>query len=128
MLPPVVVEPDRSLIERPEQGVAESMAAKKEKQSHKYDKAFKAEIVARALKARDTGSESWSDIAKEKGFSLSCIAFWIRAAKDEQGKSTNGASEHKSKSNDIKSVSRELADAMSQVEVLKKRLRKLLGE
>lgn len=124
-LPPPV-GPDRSLVEGVNGAGVEPMA-KKVRLRKTYSEDFKAEVVARALKAKETGSETWTDIAKDKGMHLSNIAFWIKRAKEEGGNASNGGSAPKAKS-DIKSISRELAEAMSQVEVLKKRLRKLLGD
>jgi transposase-like protein len=90
MLPPVVVEPDRSLVERPDQAATDSMAAKKVKPRPTYSAEVKAATVARALKAKETGSETWTDIAKAGGFHLSNIGYWVKQAKEQADKSTDG--------------------------------------
>lgn len=99
----------------------EPMAAKKKRK--KWSKDEKARIVARALKAVEAG-EAIRSIAAEEGLSDSGLYYWINQAKQANGAP---ATEEKRKPSDLKSLSRELAEAMDRVTMLKKRMRKLLG-
>ncbi len=101
--------------------------AKKSK-AGRYAADYKAKLVARALKAKETGEESIEAIAKEEGIHGSNIHNWIAAAKKANGTPAEAEPAKKPKKDDIKSLSRELVDAMDRVTSIKKKMRKLLGE
>jgi transposase-like protein len=105
---------------------AEPMANKKKGKGGRYADEYKATIVARALKARDTGDETIKAIADAESIHETLIYNWLNATKKTNGASPSAATS-KPKS-DIKSLSRELSEAMEHVSKLKTRLRKLLGD
>lgn len=117
-VPQPVVEPEP----------VEPMAAKKKRK--KWSKDEKARIVARALKAVEAG-EAIRGIAAEEGLSDSGLYYWVNQAKGiarkANGAPTEAVATSKRQPSDLKSLSRELAEAMDRVTLLKKRMRKLLG-
>jgi transposase-like protein len=128
----VNVEPDRNFVDKPPLAVVapkkepvKRMAAKKDKRGH-YAPEFKAQIVARALKARETGEETIENIANEIGVWGTNIHNWIKAAKQSNGASSKAEKTEVPKKSDLKTLSRELAEAMDRVASIKKKMRKLL--
>src|SRR4030095_205248 len=117
----------------PPKAEPEPVVAKKNKRG-RYEADYKAKVVARALKARETGSETIGAIAEAEGLYETTIYNWLSAAKKQAPKS-NGASTEtvKRKSgptpkSDMKALTRELADAMDRVALLKKRLVKMVAK
>jgi transposase-like protein len=113
----------------PQEEQAEPVA-KKQKTKRSFTPDYRARIVARALQAKETGSESVLAIAKAEGIRDSNIHNWVKAAKKANGATAadDTATEKPKAKADIKSVSRELSDAMQHVEALKKKLRKMLSD
>lgn len=104
---------------------APSMAKKKSRKLQTPE--FKAKAVARALQAKETGSETIGAIAKDIGVSEQSVYAWIKKAKEQNAPKPAKGAEPKEKAT-IKSLSRELADALEKVSAIKKRLRKMLGD
>jgi len=104
---------------------AEPMAKKKKKWTQ-YTDEYKAQIVARALKGRESGKESVATIAVSEGLHRVNIDNWIKAAKKADGAPGKTTGKADSKAPSIKSLSRDLTEAMSRVVTIKKQLRKLL--
>ncbi len=116
----------------PPEAEPEPVAAKKNKRG-RYEADYKAKVVARVLKARETGAETIGAIAEAEGLYETTIYNWLSAAKKDAAKS-NGASVGATKGkpgpipkSDMKTLTRELADAMDRVALLKKRLVKMLA-
>lgn len=104
----------------------EPVAAKKTK-TGRYTDEYKATIVARALKAKETGEESIEDIAEAEGIWSTNIHNWTKAAKAANGAAKPESKEAKSKVN-LRTLSKELTEAMDRVSAIKKQMRKLLGD
>ncbi len=106
------------------------MAGKKKIKQKRYDAEFKARVVARALKARESGEETIGAVAKAEGTSEQIIYTWIKQAKASNGASPVEASAKpgRKSAGDLKSITRELSEAMDRVSKLKKQMRKLLGD
>lgn len=105
---------------------AEPVAGKKKAHKH-YSADYKAKLVARALKAKETGEESIEAIAAAEGIHGTNIHNWIKAAKQANGSAEPGKPGPKSKSN-LKALSKELSEAMDRVSAIKKQMRKLLAD
>jgi transposase-like protein len=92
---------------------------------------YREKIVARVLKGRETGEENGSTISRAEGLSESLVSLWVRRHLEANGKFTPDARRSNGKSDgsggDLKSLARELAEAMDRVTSIKKRMRKLLG-
>lgn len=105
--------------------------AKKDKRG-RYDADYKAKIVARALQAKESGSETIGAIAESEGLYETTIYNWLAAVRKSNGAVATSAKgdkvTSKGKGGDIKTLSRELVEAMERVSSIKKRMRKLLGE
>ncbi len=120
---PVRVEPPEPA---PAEEPAEPMA--KKTKTGRFSEEYKAKMVARALQAKESGAESIEDIAEAEGIWSTNIHNWIRAAKKANGTPAEAKPAKKPKKDDIKSLSRELVEAMERVTSIKKKMRKLLGE
>lgn len=105
---------------------AETMA--KKTKIGRFADDYKAKIVARALQGKESGAESVEDIANAEGIWSTNIHNWIKAAKKANGTPAETEASKKPKKDDIKSLSRELVEAMERVTSIKKKMRKLLGE
>lgn len=103
----------------------EPMAKKKAKNA-RYPVEYKAKLVARALKAKETGEESIEDIAKSEGIHGSNIHNWIAAAKKANGSPGKTTGKADGKAPTIRSLSKELEEALDRAKAIKKQLRKLL--
>jgi|ERR1044071_7596217 transposase-like protein len=131
----VNVEPDRSFVEKPRlveppaKEPAKPMAAKKMgkgKHGNRYTPEYRAQLVARALKARETGSEAISGIESSESLPRGTIFNWIKSAQKKNGTPVPAAKADKPRKSDLKTLSRELVEAMERVTVIKKKMRKLL--
>jgi transposase-like protein len=117
----------------PPKAEPEPVAAKKKKGSNRYTDEFKAKVIARVLKAKESGEETVTAIATDEKVTETAIYGWLKRAREEAKGKTNGASTEvvgrkpgRLPKSDMKTLTRELADAMDRVAVLKKRLVKML--
>jgi transposase-like protein len=113
----------------PEQEPAE-MAKKKKRARGDYDDDFRAKTVARFLKAKESGEETVEAIVADLGITSASLYTWVRKAKAANGAApaaSSATAKGKGKG-DLKSVTKQLSEAMEHVAKLKKQLRKMLGD
>lgn len=121
---------------RPVPSVAEmagepaEMGKKKKQRRTLWSDDVKARVVARFLKAKESGEETVEAIVADEGITAASLYAWVKKAKEANGAApAAGPATPKAKGKgDLKSVTRELSEAMEHVAKLKKQLRKMLGD
>ena len=87
----VNVEPDRNFVDKA--SAEGEPVAMKRKEGKRYTPEYKAKVVARVLKAKDTGNETITAIAIDEKLNETAIYNWLKQAKSE----ANGKAKTKSK-------------------------------